>query len=152
MPTTDSPHDGNDEAQAHVEEARRYGYEAHVAPAMNGIIIKVGCKILVGSPDDLKMLSTYYKGKVPDKFKKAVGKGPGAFRHAGACAPCDEVACDKACSTEDEVIGPPSFIHNSISETVYAVSNGWVVVKSNGSVWIARTRKDLISVLLAEDE
>jgi hypothetical protein len=53
----------------------RHGYDSTIVQATDGsLIVRVGCRLVVGSPDDLKMLATYYKGGMPRGFERFKGQ------------------------------------------------------------------------------
>ena len=104
----------------------KHAHEVTVAPIMNGVLVRAGCKTLFAKPEDLKGLEGYFaKGdaaKVPAKFKRWVGDGE-AFR--GGSEPCvDEV---ESCRDIKEGMSRPSFLPDHGDVTIHRITNGFVV-------------------------
>lgn len=104
----------------------KHAHEVTVAPIMNGVLVRAGCKTLFAKPEDLKGLEGYFaKGdaaKVPARFKRWVRDGE-AFR--GPEGPCAEET--ESCLDIKEGMSRPSFLDKSGAVVVHRITNGFVV-------------------------
>ena len=110
-------------------------YDAQIGQAMNGVIVKIGCKLFVGMPKDLEALSQYFDGKIPDGLKKAIKPETaflGQMPRQGERLTPDGI---------EDLIQLPNFV-NTPGVTIISAVNGWIIVKRDGSAWVAKTAKD----------
>jgi len=121
----------------------RKGYDTKICQVENGLVLKIGCQILVAEIDELPKLLEYYKGKVPGGYKKMF-KGVKTHRSEGPEA--------AATTYEPEKPELPSILENTLPDVrVFVVKNGWLINKGSLN-YIAKTPKQLHDIILNAPE
>lgn len=121
-----------------IKKKKKICFETQIAPAENGIIVKIGCKIFVGKPNDLKSLIEYYNGNVPDFAKKYVKEGESFINSQEVCTECpNEMVI--------QITSLPKFIKHKIRIGVFKVTNGYVIV--NKKVYITTKKAEILKFI-----
>ena len=100
-------------------------FETRIAEAENGVVVRIGCKVFVGTVDELTDVVQYYQHKLPEHFKENISKN-GTF----------------TIYEESDFVHEPKFnIINSWIRGKYLkllkVINGWIISSGN-KMWIVR--------------
>ena len=92
------------------------GFDARIAQTSDGnVVVRVGCKLFVGEPKDLKALATYYAGEVPRGYKKLLD---GTIPWDGDGSVCEH---------GDPVVVPHRLTGAKSAVAVTKADNGYVV-------------------------
>jgi len=135
-----------------MTKKRNVPRECIVAPANNGIIVKVGCSVFVALEEERAMLTEYLDGKIPkgieateaDAFQMLNGDCTDAVAVPGPC-----------CEQPKEPVYPiplPSFLQRGCFEFSSAVliikaRNGYVVRQEETGPTIAKTAKEVQAIV-----
>lgn len=123
---------------------KKKGFETKIAQVSNGLVVKVGCTLLVAEADDLPALKEYYKGHVPKGFKELFKNTP--THDVPHVLPEEGTLVAEA---KDMVDTTPSFLRDQKSDmSVWAARNGWIVNIKN-VYYIAKTVEHVGDLMLS---
>ena len=131
-----------------MTKKRNVPHECIVAPANNGIIVKVGCSFFVALEEERGMLMEYLDGKIP-KGIKATESDAFQLINGDCPAPIGEDVCREQPTCNS--IPMPTFLQKGCynydcSVRIIMARNGYVVYQEKMGPTIAKTIKEVQAI------